>query len=372
MLSRMLRSALTGSACAVSALVPMKIAYHPPPIRHVFVIVLENESFETTFGPDTKATYLADTLTKQGAFLQQYFGTGHSSLDNYISMISGIAPGPETQADCSRYTDFVETGMAPGGQPIGKGCVYPAHVHTIGNQLAAAGLTWKAYMEDMGNDSARESATCGHATIGERDITEHATPTDQYAAKHDPFMYFHSIIDSPSCARNVVPLSRLEQSLKSAAHTPNYSFIAPNLCHDGHDKPCKSGEPGGLVSANAFLQHWIPIIKRSPAYRNGGLIIITFDEAASIDASACCNEPSGPNTTMPGAHGPGGGRIGAVLLSPFIRPGTVSDVPYNHYSMLRTVENLFGLKHIGYAGEPGLAPFGADVYTRPAGVASAK
>jgi hypothetical protein len=370
MLSRTLSRFAAGASCALSAFVPAPTAYHPPPIKYVFVIVLENESFETTFGADTKATYLADTLTKQGAFLQQYFGTGHSSLDNYISMISGIAPDPETQADCGRYTDFVETSMTPGGQPAGKGCVYPAHVPTIGNQLSARGLSWKAYMEDMGNDSTRESATCGHAKMGDRDATELATPTDQYAAKHDPFVYFHSIIDSPACARNVVPLTQLEQNLKSASHTPNYSFIAPSLCHDGHDRPCKNGEPGGLVSANAFLKRWIPIIRNSPAYRDGGLIIITFDEAASVDASACCNEPSGPNTTMPGAHGPGGGRIGAVLLSPFIRPGTVSNVPYNHYSMLRSVENLFGLKHIGFAGEPGLASFGPDVYTRPAGRAA--
>src|SRR5665213_3676468 len=156
-----------------------------------------------------------------------------------------------------------------------------------------------------------------------------------------------------------------EADLASAATTANYSFITPDLCHDGHNSPCRNGEPGGLVSADAFLAHWIPIIMKSPAYRDAGLIIITFDEAASADASACCNEPSGPNTKLPGAHGPGGGRVGAVVLSPFIRPGTVSKVPYNHYSMLRSVEDLFGLKHIGYAGQRGLVPFGADVYTRP-------
>ena len=66
---------------------------------------------------------------------------------------------------------------------------------------------------------------------------------------------------------------------------------------------------------------------------------------------------------MTGWNGPGGGRIGAVLLSPFIAPGTVSDVPYNHYSLLRSVEDIFGLPHLGYAGVAGLKAFGADVYT---------
>src|SRR5665213_1643692 len=139
---------------------------------------------------------------------------------------------------------------------------------------------------------------------------------------------------------------------------------ARSLIKRDNDEPCISVR-GRFHDDRNPVRDWIPIIMKSPAYRDAGLIIITFDEAASADASACCNEPSGPNTKLPGAHGPGGGRVGAVVLSPFIRPGTVSKVPYNHYSMLRSVENLFGLKHIGYAGRPGLVPFGADVYTRP-------
>ncbi|MEO7217355.1 MAG: alkaline phosphatase family protein [Gemmatimonadaceae bacterium] len=381
MLHPMIRRALAGTpfvltALALSACAPINVersttAAKPAPVRHVFLIVLENESYATTFSPNTKAPYLADSLTRAGAFLTQYYGTGHSSLDNYISMISGIAPTPATQADCGRFSEFVETGIAPDGQPIGAGCVYPAHVPTIANQLADAHLTWKAYMEGMGNDPGRESATCAHPAIGARDETSRATATDRYATKHNPFMYFHSVIDSPSCDSNVVALTKFQADLASASTTANYNFITPDLCHDGHNAPCKNGEPGGLVSADAFLAHWVPIIMQSPAYRESGMIIITFDEAASIDASACCNEPSGPNTNLPGAHGPGGGRIGAVVLSPFVEPGTVSNVPYNHYSMLRSIEDLFGLGHIGYAAQAGLVPFGSDVYTRNPAATSA-
>ena len=243
MLSRMIRNAVTGGTCALSVLIPAPRTYHPPPIKHVFIIVLENQSFETTFGADTPIPYLADSMTKAGAFLRQYYGTGHASLDNYVSMISGLAPNPATQADCGRYVEFVQTGMAPGGQPIGLGCVYPAHVQTVANQLSARHLKWKAYMEDMGSDTTREARTCGHAAIGQRDATERATPTDQYAAKHNPFVYFHSIIDDTvSCQRNVVPLTALEADLSSKSRTPSYSFISPSLCHDGHDRPCKNGE----------------------------------------------------------------------------------------------------------------------------------
>ena len=352
-------------ACVASAFAACRTIPGPSSsIEHVFIIVLENKGYDTTFRAGTEAPYLADTLTKQGALLRQYYGTGHFSLDNYIAMISGIAPTQQTQSDCYHYDEFVETGIAPDGQPIGSGCIYPAHVQTIANQLAATHRTWRGYMEDMGNDPAREAARCGHAVIGQVDATERAAPNDQYAAKHNPFVYFHSIIDSASCQENVVPLTELESDLQSASRTPNYVFIAPNLCHDGHDKPCVNGEPGALISADAFLRKWVPAITSSPAFRANGLLIITFDEAIDLDATACCNEPTGPNTTKPGFNGPGGGRIGAVLLSPFIAPGTVSDVPYNHYSMLRSVEDIFGLPHLGYAGMKGLRPFGSDVYTR--------
>jgi hypothetical protein len=353
-------------AIATAATSPLahRRAPNPPPIRHVFVIVLENEGFDSTFRVGSLAPYLADSLTRAGAFLRKYHGTGHVSLDNYIAMISGLAPTRETQIDCPHFNDFVQTGTSRDGQPIGTGCVYPAAVKTIANQLEAKGFTWGAYMEDMGRDSTREAATCAHPAIGALDSTQLATPTDQYATKHNPFVYFHAIIDSPHCQRSVVPLSKLESALKSAETTPNYTFISPSLCHDGHDRPCKNGEPGGLESADAFLRHWVPIITRSPAFRADGMLIITFDEALTIDASACCREQTGPNVLKPGINGPGGGRTGAVVLSPFVAPGTVTDVPYNHYSFLRTVEDIFGVDHLGYAGRRGLAAFGSDVFTR--------
>jgi phosphatidylinositol-3-phosphatase len=367
----MLRRALLAISCALAA--PIALACHrqpagPPPIKHVFIIVLENKGFATTFADASPAPYLADTLTRQGAFVREYYGIGHSSLDNYIAMVSGLAPTPETQADCGMFIDFVQRGTAPDGQPIGNGCVYPAHVQTIAGQLEARGLTWRGYMEDMGLDPKREAATCAHPAIGAADLTEGAAPNDQYATKHNPFVYFHSIIDSPSCDSNVVALPRLESDLRSAATTPSYVFISPSLCHDGHDTPCVNGEPGGLVSADQFLRRWVPMITGSPAFRDGGLLIITFDESRASDTESCCNERPGPNVARAGVDGPGGGRTGAVLLSPFIAPGTVSTVPYNHYSLLRSVEDIFGLAHLGYAGQDGLVSFGSDIYRPVQGV----
>jgi hypothetical protein len=340
-----------------------------PPIRHVFVIVLENESASTTFGPNSPAPYLARTLTAQGAFLPNYHGVGHESNDNYIAMISGQAPNVENQADCQIFADFLLAATGPYGQQEGPGCVYPSRIGNIATQLDAAGLTWRDYNQSMGNTPSREAAECGHPGIDGRDSTQSATAQDAYAARHDPFVYFHSIIDDTTlCDTHVVNLDLLPQDLQSASNTPNYVFITPDLCSDGHDATCAdSSRPGGFAGIEQFLQQWVPQITGSPAFQQqNGLLIITFDEASTSDTSSCCGEIAGPGSPEPGILGPGGGDVGAVLLSPCIAPGTVSTVPYNHYTMLRSVEDLFGLPHLGYAGLPGESSFGPDVFTAAA------
>lgn len=335
-------------------------------IGHVFVLILENEDYSNSFGSGSPAPYLATTLPAKGALVQNYYGTGHNSNDNYISMISGQSPNLINQLDCATFADFLGVGTAADGQAIGQGCIYPTSVGNVTDQLKAAGLSWKGYMEDMGNTPTREAAACGHPAIGASDGTQTATAADQYATRHNPFVYFHSIIDDQAyCDSHVVNLSKLAADLASADSTPNYVFITPNLCHDGHDSPCADGEPGGLKSANSFLENWVPQILDSPAYQQDGLLIITFDESSGVqaDASACCGEGPGPNTLLPGLTGLGGGKTGAVLISQFIKPGTVSSASYNHYSMLRSVEDIFGLHYLGLAGASGQAGFGSDIYT---------
>ena len=336
-----------------------------PPIRHVFVIVLENESAATTFGAGSPAPYLARTLTAEGAFLPNYYGVGHESNDNYIAMISGQAPNAQNQADCQVFDDFEPGTIGAYGQAQGSGCVYPTTVPTIASQLTGAGFTWRDYNQDMGATPARESSVCGHPAVNSRDGTQSATAQDEYATRHDPFVYFHAIIDDTTlCDDNVVNLDELPQDLATASATANYTFITPDLCDDGHDSPCADGQPGGLAQADTFLKTWVPRITASPAFQQDGLLMVTFDEAATSDTSSCCGEIAGPGSPEPGINGRGGGRVGAVLLSPCIAPGTVSNTPYNHYTMLGSVENLFGLSHIGYAGLPGETYFGSDVYTR--------
>ena len=369
-------------------------------IRHVFVIMLENKSYSETFAAGSAAPYLATTLPAQGALLNQYYGTGHVSLDNYVSFMAGQSPTIETDNDCTTGFNTITPGtVGANGQVSGSGCVYPASVQTLADQLGAAGFTWKGYMGDMGNDPTRESATCGHPVIGTIDATQTAeAPSgtaplgDAYATRHDPFVYFHSIIDSPQCATNVVNLAKLTTDLKAVTTTPNFTFITPNLCDDGHDNPCAvDGKPGGLSRINTFLQTWVPQIMNSPAYLKDGLLLITFDESdittanvsgttetLSWSGATCCGEQEGPNlgafpqtsvinsgalTINLTKTSFGGDLVGAVVLSPFVKAGTVSSTPYNHYAALASIEDIFGLPHLGYAAASGLVDFGGDVYT---------
>ena len=352
------------------------------PIHTVFVILLENESESSTY-PGT-GTEL-DQLSHQGVFFSNYFATGHASLDNYIALISGQAQYTSTSQDCPFYHDNGGTVDAHGFyQPLTPqdvGCVYPTSVKTLGDQMSAAGLSWRGYMQDMGNTSTRETEPCGQPaaggvaidpTVGGPDQTQLATSTDQYAARHNPFPYFHSLIDAPLlggspslCQQHVVPLSHLAADLASG-QVGAFNFITPNLCNDGHDSPCQGpgadGNPGkgGLISANAFVAQLVPEIEASTVYKHGGLIVITTDEGS--DNSSCCGESGQPGIQSSG----GGGKVGLVALSQRITPH-VSTCQYNHFSFLRTWETLFGLTpattgipgsdgagHLAHAGDPGV------------------
>jgi len=331
------------------------IATGPRSIGHVFVINLENEDYATTWGKSSPARYLNGTLAPLGKLLTQYYGIGHASLDNYIAQISGQSPNPSTQGDCITYTPFASTGTGKYGQALGSGCLYPASVETVADQLSAAGKTWRGYMEDMGTP-------CRHPALGSGDTTLGPKPGDMYATRHNPFVYFRSIVDTPKCAQNVVDFTRFATDIKSLATTPNLSYITPNVCHDGHDAPCVDKQPGGLASADAFLRTLVPKILASPAYKADGMLVITLDEAEIASAAACCHTPPAPNAAKPGIGGPGGGLVGALVLSSRVRAGTTDATPYNHYALLCSIENIFGLKHLGFAGAPGLACFGKDVY----------
>jgi hypothetical protein len=339
---------------------PTPVAPLGTPIKHVFVITLASPGYEQTWGAGSAARYLTTQLRPQGTLLSNYYAVGHLDLPNYIAMISGQPPNAQTATDCQTFAQFpASSKVAANGALEAPGCVYPVSVLTVADQLTSSRRQWRAYMEDLAN-GPKPVLSCRHPSTDQPDETQRARPGDAYAARHNPFVYFHSLLDLGDCASDDLPLTQLAADLASPPKTPNYSFITPNLCHDGTEAPCLDGSPGGLQAADAFLAEWVPKILASQAYRSDGLLVITFGDGPPGDSSGCC-QSAGAGAGGPAGPASGGGRVGALLLSRYVTPGGESTTPYNHYSLLRTVEDIFGLPHLADAGQAGVTSFSGDV-----------
>jgi hypothetical protein len=334
----------------------------------VWLIILENKSYDATFTGLNQNSYLWKTLPAQGVLLKDYYGTGHFSQDNYTSLVSGQSASQDLQSDCDvANTDFgtnadiltSHTGATFGrndnfGQVLSpaaanapdgtNGCTYPKDVPTLFNQFDGAGVTWKGYAQDLRNQAGREDGLGGSPgtaannpttnpktmTPSPQDIANGITsftgaqPNDQYVAKHFPFPWFHSIVGDNNTGNDALttpvnggtdtdashianlddPADGLIADLKKPADkVPAFSWITPNNCSDAHDAACKGnnlsglfaadGNPdytlplntpptnytGGLYASDLFLKYYLPLIERSAAFKDGGLIDITFDEA---------------------------------------------------------------------------------------------
>lgn len=323
-----------------------------PEIKHVFLIVLDGHGYEEAFGKESAAPYIAETLAGEGKLLSNYYAIAPGGLANEVALLSGQGPTPQTLSNCPESTPVTPGTVSVEGQVEGEGCVYPAETKTLPGQLTEAKLTWKAYVEP-----------------------------EPVAAWRKPFAYFAALGEAPEAAQHEAGLDQLATDLQDPKDTPAFSYIVPSACHDGSEAPCAPEQPAGLAAAATFLETVVPEITSSSAYREeGGLIAITFDQAPQTspepDTSSCCATPEYPNLPAPpapasgepAATGPvkptgGGGQVGMLLISPYLAPGTVEeDAYYNHFSFLRSVEELFGLEPLGYAAEPALTGFEPSLF----------
>jgi hypothetical protein len=240
-------------------------------------------------------------------------------------MVSGQAPNADTRSDCATYAEFGSSAKPlASGQVPGRGCVYPNTVLTIADQTTAGGKQWKAYLADMGN------ATCMHPDSGAADDAPLPGAGPEYDTRHNPFVYFHSLLDLGSCASDDVGLQKLSRDLHAAKRTPSYAFIAPDACAEPGAADCPAGKAVGLAGEDAFLKRWVPAITASPAYKQGGALMIVFAKA-------------------PAAVGSGPQRVGALILSPKVKRGATVSAPYNPYSVLRSAEDLLGFTPLVHA-----------------------
>lgn len=302
-------------------------------VKHVFVISLASSGYEAAFGEAPQMPYLATTLRPQGELLSGYSLLTSAGLPNEIAAISGQPPNPQTEANCPVFDEFPpNASVDKKGVVAGAGCVHPVEVLTVADQLVGGRFRWGAYVEGMADETGKPD-NCVHPEFGGPDEPVQGG----YAARRNPFVYFHSLLDVGDCTENDHPLTELDRALRKIDSTPNFVQIVPNLCNAGVTGQCPAEAPGGAASADAFLAQWVPKILASPAYEKDGLLIVTFDEL----------NPPDPVT---GAPAPGGKPlVGALLVSRFVAPGATDPAPYDPYSLLRSVEDLFGLDHLGLA-----------------------
>ncbi|MHB8491702.1 MAG: alkaline phosphatase family protein [Solirubrobacteraceae bacterium] len=277
------------SACgSARAGKPLAVGRSPAAVHravgsHFVLIMLENRELREVLG-DSSAPYIA-RLAHQGALAVNYHAITHPSLPNYIAVLAGSPLGIES--DCTECA---------------------ANGSELTDQLEAAHLSWRAYMEGM------PSPCFGGAESG------------GYAKRHDPFMYFSQITSSPGRCANVVPFTQLAGALRSG-QLPSFAWITPNLCDDGHD--CAN------ASVNAFLENTVPYLL--PALGPKGVLAITWDEGSTN--SGCCTQAAG-------------GTVGLILLGRSVRRAARLTAAADHYSLLALIERMFGLPPLRGAACP--------------------
>jgi phosphatidylinositol-3-phosphatase len=331
--------------------VPEELPAGLPEVKHVFVVMLGENGYEESFGKASHSPFLSEELPAQGELLPNYFAVTSGELANEIALLSGQGPTPETAADCPNYADVIPGTESAEGQVEGNGCLYPATTKMLLGQFAEKDLKWRAYVNGIeAGAAAGQPTSCRHPQLGTPDPNHVENPADPYLTWRNPFVYFHSIVDSPECAEADVGLPLLSTDLKLKAEKfPALAYIAPD---------------------EESLPAVIEEIKESLAYKDGGMIAITSAQARPPDTRSCCISPAYPNlppaleeaATGPVKESGGGGQVGLLLISPFVEPGTTSETYFNHYSLLATIAELFGLEKIGYAAEPAIIGFDESIF----------
>lgn len=291
-----------------------------PAFSHIYVIMEENASYEDIIGNTADAPYI-NQLAAQYGFAANYYGVTHASLPNYLASVAG---------------DFF------GSHSDNPGKTFDAT--NLVDQLEAKKLTWATYQQ-------------GLPSVGYTGASYPTTGAGLYVKKHDPFLWFNDVLNSPTRLQNIKPIENLATDLNSG-NAPNYALIAPDVCHDMHGisgssatlykLPWCAYPPNFVLShpliqaGDAYVKQLVTTIMSSKGWTPDSIIVVTWDENESSGATnatlgyasgtGCCASPVGL----------GGGRVPTIVISN-TPMHTVSLHPYNHYSLLLTIENNWGL-----------------------------
>ena len=317
-------------------------------LDHVFIIMLENHEADHVIG-DPNMPYLT-SLASQYGVATDYFGVTHTSEPNYIAATSG-----------DNWWVNNDNGWSAGNQ----------YDHTnIVDELSAAHIPWAAYMQAM-------------PSAGYLPDNWPASGGALYASKHNPFILYNDIRLNPSRAADIKPYTDMAADL-NGPNPPRYVWISPDQCTDLHggvstaiagypETPCPYSNVAGdandealKAKADAFVKTAVQTIMSSKAWTGHSVIFITADESdydgsdASdnfyLSTAGCCDSPYIPagdpeiSSSWPGGVY-GGGSAPMVVISRLGPRHATDSTPSNHYSMLLTIEEGFGLGKLGYTSD---------------------
>ncbi|MBI3805087.1 MAG: hypothetical protein HY282_15160 [Nitrospirae bacterium] len=272
----------------------------PKALPHLFVIMMENTRYETLIG-NPNAPWINAAVSLYGV-ATHYYGISHPSQPNYIAATSGSTHGVTDNGDVT------------------------LDVRNLVDQMEEAGKTWRDYQQSLSLCGGNKLAgACGNR---------------QYVRKHNPFVSYRDVQTNPARMAHIVDLSALDADLASG-DVADFSWISPDQCNDMHGHPGPKSDrcsydnrPQLISSGDAFLKSWVEKIMASKAWTENSVIFITWDESeASTKESTpgCCNGD------------PGGGHVLMLVISHTPPPSRRSDTVYNHYSLLATIEERWGL-----------------------------
>lgn len=265
-----------------------------PRYDHIFLIIEENHSYSQIIG--SADAPVINRLASTYGLATAYYATSHPSEPNYVALLGGSDFG--IKDDGPYQTNRVD---AP----------------CLANQLEAAGLSWKSYQQSLPSPGfAGNSWPAGAAT-------------SLYVSRHNGFLNFASVQDSPSEMQRSVPIEQLTADLANGA-APSFGLVVPDLCHDMHGNDDCPDDATNVKAADTYLGSLVQGITSSAAWNAGpNAIVVTWDEGT--DNAGCCDAD------------PGGGQVPAIVITSHGPRGIRYSQPCNHYSLLLTVQQAFGL-----------------------------
>lgn len=302
------QSVASGSLCGNAAL---SIS-----IQHVVIVMLENRSYRQVVG-SSAAPYQTSLAAKCGNATDM-FATTHASAANYLATSAGEYPAASARG-CSSVSACADASS------------------NLYHQLDSAGLSWRAYEESM-------PSACGGSSRG------------YYKIGHNPAIFYRDL-SAGECRSNDVPVTSLAARsgpFWNALQTqtlPSLSWVTPNKLHDGEGS---SNATTALKEADSWLAGFLALVTQSPSYTAGNtLVLVTYDEGFGGDARTgedCTNKARDlPVTNGVSAH-QDSCHVPLFVVYPFARAGADGTF-FDHYSLTRTVEDLFGLPHLAHADD---------------------